>query len=218
MLQVIAGTLEPSRGKVKIYGHQPQRHVCIAYVPQRSKADWSFPVNVREVVMMGRIRKIGLFRWPTARDWQFVHSALEQTGVQSLAERQIGELSGGQQQRVFLAQALSQEAEVILLDEPLNGLDLPAQEAILEVLDDLSAHGVTVLVATHDLEMARERFDQIMLLNREMIAFGPPDEVLSDDNLLKAYGGAMHVVDSEQGQMLVTDTCCEGDEDPHQHA
>jgi manganese/iron transport system ATP-binding protein len=217
LLQVIAGTRDPSRGKVQIYGHHPHRHVCIAYVPQRSKADWNFPVNVSEVVMMGRIRKIGLFRWPTQRDWQFVRSSLEQVGMQSLADRQIGELSGGQQQRVFLAQALAQEAEVILLDEPLNGLDLPSQEAILDILDDLSARGVTVLVSTHDLELARSRFDQILLLNRKLIAFGIPDEVLNESNLIEAYGGDMHVLDSEEGRMLLTDTCCEGEEDQHQH-
>lgn len=217
LLQVIAGTLDPTHGKVQIYGHHPQRHVCIAYVPQRSKADWNFPVNVSEVVMMGRIRKLGLFRWPKQQDWEYVRSCLEQVGMQSLADRQIGELSGGQQQRVFLAQALAQEAEVILLDEPLNGLDLPSQEAILEILDDLSAHGVTVLVATHDLELARARFDQIMLLNRKLIGFGSPEAVLNENNLIEAYGGGMHVVESEAGRLLLTDTCCEGDEDLHQH-
>jgi ABC-type Mn2+/Zn2+ transport system ATPase subunit len=217
LLQVIAGTLDPNRGKVKIYGHHPHRHVCIAYVPQRSKADWNFPVNVSEVVMMGRIRKIGLFRWPTQQDWDFVQSSLEQVGIKSLAARQIGELSGGQQQRVFLAQALAQEAEVVLLDEPLNGLDLPSQEAILEILDDLSRLGVTVLVTTHDLELARARFDQIMLLNRRMIAFGKPAEVLMEANLIEAYGGSIQVVEGEEGRVLLTDTCCEGEEDHSQH-
>jgi manganese/iron transport system ATP-binding protein len=217
LLQVIAGTLDPDRGKVKIYGHHPHRHVCIAYVPQRSKADWNFPVTVSEVVMMGRIRRIGLFRWPTQKDWGFVRSSLEQVGMQSLANRQIGELSGGQQQRVFLAQALAQEAEVILLDEPLNGLDIPSQEAILEIIDELSARGVTVLVATHDLELARSRFNQIMLLNRRVIAFGEPDEVLLESNLIDAYGGSIHVVEAEEGHVLLTDTCCEGDEDLHHH-
>lgn len=217
LLQVIAGVLAPDRGEVQVYGHHPQRHVCIAYVPQRSQADWDFPVNVRETVMMGRIRKIGLFRWPTQKDWDFVDSSLEQVGMQALADRQIGELSGGQQQRVFLAQALAQEAEVILLDEPLNGLDLPSQEAILEILDDLSGRGVTVLVATHDLELARERFDQIMLINRRLIAFGSPDDVLVEPNLLDAYGGSMRFVEGEEGRVLLTDTCCEGEEDPHHH-
>ena len=217
LMQIIAGTLNPTSGKVQIYGNHPQQHVCIAYVPQRSKADWNFPVIVREVVMMGRIRKIGLFRWPTQRDWDFVNSSLQRVGMHSLADRQIGELSGGQQQRVFLAQALAQEAEVILLDEPLNGLDLPSQEAILEVLDTLSARGVTVLVATHDLELARDRFDRVMLLNRTLIAFGSPEEVLVERNLIAAYGGNMHVVEGEEGRVLLTDTCCEGEEDPHKH-
>jgi manganese/iron transport system ATP-binding protein len=217
LLQIIAGTLEPTHGQVQIYGHHPHRHVCIAYVPQRSKADWNFPVNVSEVVMMGRIRKIGLFRWPTQKDWDFVRASLERVGMHPFASRQIGELSGGQQQRVFLAQALAQEAEVVLLDEPLNGLDVPSADAILEILDDLSARGVTVLVSTHDLELARERFDQIILLNRNMIAFGSPEEVLKEDHLIQAYGGSMHIVEGEEGRVLLTDTCCEGEEDPHHH-
>lgn len=217
LLQVIAGTLNPTHGKVRIYGHLPHRHVCIAYVPQRSKADWNFPVNVSEVVMMGRIRKIGLFRWPTAKDWKFVQSSLVQVGMHTFADRQIGELSGGQQQRVFLAQALAQEAEVILLDEPLNGLDIPTQEAILEILDALSAAGVTVLVATHDLELASSHFDEIILLNRRMIAFGTPEEVLQEHHLVSAYGSNMHLVEGEEGVMLLTDTCCEGEEDLRHH-
>ncbi|MGD2057441.1 MAG: metal ABC transporter ATP-binding protein [Anaerolineales bacterium] len=217
LLQVIAGVLTPDHGKVQVYGHHPQRHVCIAYVPQRSQADWDFPVNVRETVMMGRIRKIGLFRWPKQKDWNFVDSSLQQVGMQSSAERQIGELSGGQQQRVFLAQALAQEAEVILLDEPLNGLDAPSQEAILDILDDLSERGVTVLVATHDLDLARARFDQIMLINRRLIDFGSPDDVLVESNLLEAYGGSMRFIEGEDGRVLLTDTCCEGEEDPHHH-
>lgn len=217
LLQVIAGILEPTRGQVRIYGHHPHQHVCIAYVPQRSEADWNFPVTVSEVVMMGRIRKIGLFRWPTSSDWNLVRSALEQVGMQDYADRQIGELSGGQQQRAFLAQALAQEAEVILLDEPLTGLDLPAQEAILAILDELSISGVTMLVATHDLELARSRFDEVLLLNRRLISFGEPGRVLTEGHLLNAYGGSMHVIGDQGEVMLLTDTCCDGEEEQHRH-
>ncbi len=212
LLKVIAGTLRPSTGSVRVYGHGPGGHVCIAYVPQRTLIDWTFPATVEEVVMMGRTRKIGLFRWPSREDWAFVASALGRVGATDLRKRQIGELSGGQQQRVFLAQALAQEAELVLLDEPFTGLDLPSQEAILGILDDLRRDGVTVLVSTHDLNLATERFDQVLLLNRRLVAFGPPERVFTQENLLKAYGGHVHLVPGGQGMMILTDTCCEGDE------
>jgi manganese/iron transport system ATP-binding protein len=213
LFRLIAGTLHPSQGEVNVYGHGPSGHVCIAYVPQRSQVDLKFPATVREVVMMGRIRKIGLFRWPKRDDWRFVDQALKRVGMDGLAERQIGELSGGQQQRVFLAQAVAQEAEVVLLDEPLTGLDLPSQETMFQLLDELNGEGVTVLIATHDLNLAAERFDQVILINRQIIAFGPPQDALTQPALVQAYGGHVHRIDQEGGLLIVTDTCCEGDED-----
>jgi len=213
LLKVIAGTLEPSSGQVSIFGRGPHGHVCIAYVPQRSQVDWSFPVTVQDVVMMGRIRKLGVFRWPRRSDWSLVDRALEQVGMLEYRDRPIGELSGGQQQRVFLAQALAQEAEIVLLDEPLTGLDTPSQETILNLLDGLRGMGITVLIATHDLNLAAEQFDLVMLLNRRLIAFGKPGEALSQQALLDAYGGHLHVVPDESGSILLTDTCCDGEED-----
>jgi manganese/iron transport system ATP-binding protein len=212
LFKVIAGTLTQDAGRVTIYGHDPDEHICIAYVPQRNQIDWSFPVTVEDVVMMGRVGQIGLFRRPSRADWQFVHEALERVNGSHLAHKQIGELSGGQQQRVFIARALAQQAELILLDEPLTGLDVPSYEAIFAVLDGLHADGVTIVVATHDLSLAAERFDRVMLLNREVVAFGPPAEVLSSSNLLRAYGGHMHVLPSEEGALVLADTCCEGQE------
>lgn len=211
LFRLIAGTLSPDKGDIHIFGHGPGGHICIAYVPQRSHIDWTFPVTVEDVVMMGRVGQIGLFRWPRRNDWQIVHESLDRVGATELAKRQIGELSGGQQQRVFLARALAQEAELLLLDEPLNGLDMPTQEAILGILDDLRRDGVTVLLATHDLDMASERFDRIMLINHRIIAFGSPNTVLSSENLLTAYGGHLHVIDPSEGTLVVTDTCCEGE-------
>jgi manganese/iron transport system ATP-binding protein len=213
LLKVIAGLLSPSEGKVSVFGAGPHGHVCIAYVPQRSQVDWTFPVTVREVVMMGRIRKLGAFRWPHRSDWELVTRALEQVEMLEYRDHAIGELSGGQQQRVFLAQAMAQEAEIILLDEPLSGLDLPSQEAILNLLDSLCELGITVLIATHDLKLAAERFDLIMLLNRRLIAFGTPEQALSQKALLSAYGGHLHVVPDESGSIMLTDTCCDGDEE-----
>jgi len=181
-------------------------------VPQRSQVDWSFPVSVADVAMMGRIRAIGLFRWPTPEDWRVVDAALGRVGMLESRRRQIGDLSGGQQQRVFLAQALAQGAELVLLDEPLSGLDMPSQAAIFSILDDLRASGITTLVATHDLNLAAERFDQIMLLNRRLVALGTPGEVFTRPRLMQAYGGHMHVVPDGDGVMVLTDTCCDGEE------
>ncbi|MBF8255370.1 MAG: mntB, partial [Anaerolineales bacterium] len=211
LFNVLAGAHRPAAGTVRIFGHPPGGDTCIAYVPQRSKADWAFPASAAEVVMMGRIREIGPLRWPGRRDWEIVRAALDQVGLADLSRRPIGELSGGQQQRVFLAQALAQEAELILLDEPFTGLDFPSQESLFVVLDSLRAAGVTELVATHDLNLAAERFDSVMLLNRRLVAFGRPADVLTREHLVQAYGGHVHVL--PEGDLLVlTDTCCEGDE------
>ncbi len=208
LFKIIAGVLSPTEGQVHIYGSQPERHVCIGYVPQRSQVDWRFPVSVADVVMMGRLARIGLFRWPKKQDWQVVHAALKTVGLADLGQRQIGELSGGQQQRMFIARALAQEAELMLMDEPLTGLDLPAQESLLQLLADLQQRGVTIMVATHDLQQAAQHFDRILLLNRRLIAFDVPERVLQPDILRKAYGGQLTILNGQ----IVTDTCCQGEE------
>jgi manganese/iron transport system ATP-binding protein len=211
LLRLLAGVLKPTSGRVHIYGADPGGHVCIAYVPQRSQIDRAFPVSVREVVMMGRIRRIGLFRWPSRRDWEFVDGALQRVEMDQLCDRRIGELSGGQQQRVFLAQALAQEAELVLLDEPLTGLDIPSQERLLDLLSSLHADGVTQIVATHDLQLAASHFEHVMLLNRQLVALGTPVQVLTHDALRAAYGDHLHTL-GEDGRLVFTDTCCDGEE------
>jgi ABC-type Mn2+/Zn2+ transport system ATPase subunit len=213
LFQVLAGLLKPSTGRVEIFGNKPGGHVCIAYVPQRSQVDWEFPVTVMEVVMMGRIRRLGFFHWPKKKDWEFVQAALETVDLVEQQKRQIGELSGGQQHRVFLAQALAQEAELILLDEPLTGLDLPSQEGIFRILDDFKVSRLPVVIATHDLDMAAQRFDKVMLLNRDMISFGGPEEALTTETLLDAYGAHLHIVRGENGVTLLTDPCADHEGD-----
>ena len=214
LFNIIAGILKPQQGVVRIAGSGPSDHICIGYVPQRNRIDWRFPVNVEDVVMMGRIGKIGLLRRPSREDRQKVRDALAKVDMLSFAHRQIGELSGGQQQRVFLARALAQEAELLLLDEPLAGLDMPSQEAILRILSQMRADGITILVATHDLNQAAEKFDQMILLNRRVIAYGPPSEVLTTENLARAYGGQLHVLHTADGDILVNDSCCGGGQPP----
>jgi ABC-type Mn2+/Zn2+ transport system ATPase subunit len=216
LFKVVAGTVKPIRGMVNIYGHDPDQHICIGYVPQRSQIDWSFPATVEDVVMMGRVGQIGLFRWPSRRDWEKVRGCLERVNASHLAKKQIGELSGGQQQRVFIARALAQGADLLLLDEPFSGLDSPSYGAILDVLGSLQEDRVAVMVATHDLNLARERFELVMLLNREIIAFGPAQKVLAPKNLLQAYGANMHVIDDNAEQFIVADGFC-APEDEHVH-
>ena len=214
LFKVVAGVLQPSSGKVNIFGSGPRGHVCIAYIPQRSQVDWTFPVSVADVVMMGRIAQLGLLGWPKKRDWERVHETLKVVQLDDLSKRQIGELSGGQQQRMFIARALAQEAELMLMDEPLTGLDSPSQEKILALLDELKNQNVTVMVATHDLEQAAEYFDRVMLLKHRLIGFGSPEDVLQTEKLIQAYGGRVRTLD-ETG-VLTVDDCC-GDEDEHDH-
>jgi len=211
LLKVIAGILDPVEGEVRVSGHEPGGHTCIAYVPQRSQVDWSFPVTVADVVMMGRINRLGPLLWPQPQDWQVVNQSLEIVNMRDLAKRQISELSGGQQQRMFIARALAQEAELMLLDEPLNGLDVPAQERILQILDILRAQGVTMMTSMHDLQMAAERFQRVMLLNRKLLGFGSPQQVFTRELLLEAYQGHLHFVEGDMDTLAVGDTCCEGD-------
>jgi manganese/iron transport system ATP-binding protein len=217
LLKAIAGILTPSTGSVDVYGAVAGMHICIGYVPQRSQVDWNFPVTVSDVVLMGRVARIGLLRQAGRDDRRLVAESLAQVGMSELSGRQIGELSGGQQQRVFIARALAQEAELLLMDEPLTGLDVPAQEAIFNILDLLRARGMTVLVSTHDLQLAADRFDRLMLLRRRIIGFGSAAEVLTPANLRQAYGSHMTVIAAPEGVLALGDTCCEGDEEEHHH-
>jgi ABC-type Mn2+/Zn2+ transport system ATPase subunit len=215
LFKVIAGVLAPSSGSVQISGGSPDAHICIAYVPQRSQVDWSFPVSVADVVMMGRVGKLGLFRWPTPGDWRLVRQALEVVGLQALAGRQISQLSGGQQQRMFIARALAQEAELMLMDEPLTGLDVPSQQELFRILDQLQARGVTVIIALHDLELASQHFDRVLLLNHRLIGIGAAEQVFQPELLMRAYGGHLRLIATQQGTVALEDTCC--DDEPHSH-
>jgi len=212
LFKIIAGVMPLTNGKLDVYGADPSGHICIGYVPQRNQVDWNFPVTVADVVMMGRIGRLGLLRWPGRADWKKVHQALTDVGLEELAGRQISELSGGQQQRMFIARTLAQEAELLLMDEPLTGLDLNSQQAIFDILETLRQHGVTVMIATHDLDQAAEHFDRVMLLNQRMLGFGRPADVFTPDRLIAAYGGHLRLVHVESDVLALADSCCdEGD-------
>jgi ABC-type Mn2+/Zn2+ transport system ATPase subunit len=209
LFKVIAGVHPAGSGEVKIFGHGPGGHTCIAYLPQRSQVDWNFPVTVGDVVMMGRIGKIGLFRWPKPADWTYVRQCLSAVALDGLAERQIRELSGGQQQRMFIAQALAQEAELMLMDEPITGLDIQSKDDIFTILSMLQERNVTVMVSMHDLEMAAEYFDRVLLLNQRLVGIGPPGEVFTPDRLQLAYGSHLRLMETDGGMLAVSDTCCD---------
>jgi ABC-type Mn2+/Zn2+ transport system ATPase subunit len=217
LFKVIAGVLPASSGEVKIAGYGPGGHICIAYLPQRSQVDWNFPVNVSDVVMMGRAGRLGLFHWPKRSDWDYVRQCLQVVAMSHLAQRQINELSGGQQQRMFIARALAQEAELMLMDEPFTGLDMRSQEDILNILGELKQRGVTVLASTHDLNLAGEHFDRVVLLNRRLLGFGLPEQVFTPERLLLAYAGHLRMVQTGDTTLALGDTCCE-DEGDHAHA
>ncbi|MGF1516866.1 MAG: metal ABC transporter ATP-binding protein [Nodosilinea sp.] len=161
----------------------------VAYVPQRSQIDWTFPATVWDVVMMGRVKKTGWLRRFSAPSRQIAQDSLERVGMADFRDRPIGALSGGQQQRVFLARALAQQAEIFCFDEPFVGVDQKTETVIFTIFQELAAAGKIVLVINHDLGESITNFDQLILLNKELIAAGPRDWVLTGDNMTRAYGG-----------------------------
>lgn len=207
LFRVIAGVIPPSQGSIRIHAHAAGQHVCVGYVPEHSQVNLDFPASVKDVVMMGRVGEIGMLRQPRQSDWRAVEQALDSIGLRDLESQHFGALSAGQRQRVFLAQTVAQGAQIVLLDEPLSGLDVPAQEALMEILEQLRRQAITVLVATHDLNFAQQHFDRVMLLNRRLIAYGEPAAVLTPDHLSAAYRGKLHVVGDN---LVVADTHHEG--------
>jgi len=214
LFKVLVGLLPLRSGQIFIHGQPLGTHQdCVAYVPQREEVDWRFPVTVFDVVMMGRYGRKGWLGRPKAADRAVVTHSLEQMGIGHLAEKPIGELSGGQQQRVFLARALAQEPHILLMDEPFTGVDFATQEATLGLLEQLRPAQVTVLVSTHDLNLAVQRFDRVLLLNKRLIAYGAAQEVFTPETIREAFG--TKVLDL-QG-MVVVDDCCPPDEHEHEH-
>ncbi len=213
LFKAVAGLLAPAAGEVRVFGHRPVGHICIAYVPQRSQVDWSFPATVWDAVMMGRVGALGLFHRPRRSDRELVRACLDVVGLADLGGRQIGQLSGGQQQRMFIARALAMKAELMLMDEPLAALDSVSQEEVLALLDRLGERRVTLLVAMHDLNLAASRFSHALLLNRRLVGFGRPAEVFTSDRLWAAYGAGARALPTAHGTVFVGDTCCGGGHD-----
>ena len=187
LFNAIAGLLPVRQGKVTMT-RVDQRRGALAYVPQRESVNWRFPVTVQEVVMMGRCCKLGWFRRPGRKDREFVKACLGRVGLGDHHSTLMTELSGGQKQRVFVARALAQEASVLLLDEAFSGIDVGAQEDLIEVLRTLRDEGRIVLLATHDLTNLASRFDEVLCLNRHVCACGPPGRVFTSQVMEELYG------------------------------
>jgi ABC-type Mn2+/Zn2+ transport system ATPase subunit len=208
LFKALVSLLPLARGSIRIHGEPLGHHLdCVAYVPQKEEVDWRFPLTVEDVVTMGRYGKNGWLRAITREDREHVGSALKRLGIQNLATTGIAELSGGQQQRVFLARAIAQNPHILLMDEPFTGVDTRTQQALLDLLDELSHEDVTILVATHDLDLALDRFDYTALLNKHLVAFGPSKKVFSEENIERAFGKqAVNI----KGKLII-DHCCPPD-------
>jgi len=214
LFKALVGLLPIDSGEILIHSQPIGSHVdCVAYIPQREEVDWKFPVTVRDVVTMGRYGKLGWLRQPDSVDKRIIQQSIADLGITVLADRSIQELSGGQQQRVFLARAIAQEPHILLMDEPFNGVDVATQETTLRLLDDMRDKSVTVMVSTHDLNLAREKFDLVLMINQSMIALGPPAEVFTSENIQKTFHSQVLLLDG----VAIVDQCCGGDDHDHIH-
>ncbi|MDR9402996.1 MAG: metal ABC transporter ATP-binding protein [Halothece sp. Uz-M2-17] len=190
LIKAMLGLVNPIRGTVR-FREQPLKEQLetVAYLPQRSKIDWTYPATVWDVVMMGRIRKTGWFNRFSGVSRRIAAEALERVGMSEFHDRAIGQLSGGQQQRVFIARALAEEAHIFCFDEPFAGIDKKTEQIIFDLLHELAEAGKIVLVVHHDLGESIRNFDDLILLNRELVAYGARQTVLNRNNLEQAYGG-----------------------------
>lgn len=199
LLKSLAGMIPPSHGRVEWQG-EPLRgaHAEITYVPQRAGADWDFPISVLDVTLLGLAPQRPRWRPFDRHDRDRAMEALARVEMDGLAGAQIGALSGGQQQRVFLARALMVCGRVLLLDEPFTGVDAPTQEILVDIIAGLRDRGSAIVYATHDLHQAIDISDRIALINREVIAEGPPSEVVTTDALTRAFGGSVIILDQRR--------------------
>lgn len=189
----------------------------ISYVPQHEAVDWQFPVSVWDTVMMVRARHIGYFMPPMRQDRLAVRRALEQVELWDLRHRQIGQLSGGQRRRVFIARALAQEAQIILMDEPFVGVDATVEQELFRILDRVRDQKITVIIATHNLAQATTHYDKVLMLNIEQIAYGAPSEIFNPENLGITFGGHLTLWHEDQEYVMIADKPCHDHDHSHAH-
>ncbi|MFW5696499.1 MAG: metal ABC transporter ATP-binding protein [Phototrophicaceae bacterium] len=205
-IKAVLNLIPRAAGTVMFYGKPYERaRSLVGYVPQRGSVDWDFPTSVVDVVTMGLYGRLGWFRRPRRRERELALHALDQVGMADFAHRQISQLSGGQQQRTFLARALVQDAQIYFMDEPFAAVDAVTERAIVAILRELREQGKTVMVVHHDLQTVLDYFDWTTLLNVEVIASGPTDEVFTPDNLRKTYGGRVAYMDGGQSVSMTGD-------------
>lgn len=195
-IKTALGLIAPLSGKIEFFG-KPLKQVRqrIAYVPQRETVDWDFPITARDLVLMGRYGRLGLFRWPRQADWAAADHYLDMVGMLQYKDRQINQLSGGQQQRVFIARALMQEADIYFMDEPFSGIDLGTETTIMNILRELKSRDKTVFVVHHDLNTVENYFDWAILLNMRLVSCGSVPEVYTQENLNATYGKSYALFD-----------------------
>ncbi len=200
LFNAIAGLVPLREGRILVGSRIPrQARGVLAYVPQRERVNWRFPLTAWEVVILGRARKMGWFRFPGRGDRESVRQCLERVGMWGQRSTMMTELSGGQRQRVFVARALAQEAKILLLDEAFSGVDVASQEGLVKVLRDLRDDGKIVLMATHDLTNMAGRFDEVLCINYHVCAWGPPEKAFTPAVLEELYGA--HGVTFANNQM-----------------
>lgn len=195
LFKVIMGLVQPTSGSVMVCERTPraaQKIGCVAYAPQSELVDWDFPVSVFDVVMMGRYGSQNIFRTPTKADTHHVERALARVEMLEFKDRQIGELSGGQKKRVFIARALAQGADILILDEPFAGLDATRERALTELLLSLKAEGKTIILATHELTSLSEYCDHVALIKKTVLAYGKTSEVFTKELVSQAFDGIVH--------------------------
>jgi manganese transport system ATP-binding protein len=196
LFKAIMGFVKPTNGRVLIKGmpiRKAQKQNLVAYIPQSEDVDWNFPISVQDVVMMGRYGYMNFLRIPRENDRQAVAESLARTNMSEFKFRQIGELSGGQKKRAFVARALAQKAQIILLDEPFAGVDIKTEKALIQLLLELRNMGHTILISTHDLSSISTFCDDVVLINRTILAYGPTGEVFTKENIARTFGGMVPV-------------------------
>jgi ABC-type Mn2+/Zn2+ transport system ATPase subunit len=194
LFKAVMGFVKPATGRVLINGLPikiAQKKSLVAYVPQSEDVDWNFPVSVYDVVMMGRYGYMNLLRIPSQIDKRVVQQSLERVQMWDMRHRQIGELSGGQKKRAFFARALAQEAKVLLLDEPFTGVDIKTEKTMIDLLMKLREQGHTILISTHDLASITTFCNQVVLINRTILAYGDTSEVFTEENLSRTFGDSL---------------------------
>ena len=194
LFKAIMGFVKSSGGRIELFGGSVKDALkanLVAYVPQNEEIDWDFPVLVKDVVMMGRYGHMGFLKIPNDNDYEIVKDSLKKVGMLELANRQISELSGGQRKRVFLARALAQQSEIILMDEPFTGIDVNTEEEIMELLREMKAEGKVMLISTHNLGSVPEFCDRTILLNKTVLAEGETTKVFTQENLTNAFEGVL---------------------------